>query len=312
MKTPVRLALLASVAAVIALAGAGESSAAVSWTGASELESCGDPCAFVWVVRTGNGRVTSNLLTDEDQPIDCGTLCQGNFYAWVSNVTLTATPSGGSVFLGWQDCPDPDGPRCSIDLDGAIRCVKATFSVGSEVAGSCPDPTQPLPPQGPQTPQPPANPTRPPRDNAPCTIEGSPGPDVITGTTGNDVICGNGGGDVLTGGGGADLLRGGAGNDVLIGSDGYDKLRGGPGNDSLLGGSGNDRAYGEAGRDRVNGDTGNDLLNGGTGMDSVSGGEGRDVLYTRDRVKEIVFGGPGRDRARADRRDLLKAIERRF
>ncbi len=32
----------------------------------------------------------------------------------------------------------------------------------------------------------------------------------------------------------------------------------------------------------------------------------------RDRVRETLNGGPGRDRARADRVDRLKAVERRF
>jgi hypothetical protein len=92
----------------------------------------------------------------------------------------------------------------------------------------------------------------------------------------------------------ADVLRGTAGRDVLCGLGGNDRIRGGAGNDRILGGAGNDRLTGDKGRDTLIGES------------------GADVFYARDGARDLVRGGPGRDRARVDRRDSVRAVERRF
>jgi Ca2+-binding RTX toxin-like protein len=281
----------------IGLVGAGGAAAAdgknATSTGASETASQCDPCVFVWVVRVGAGSVTSNNPAGgNSDPINCGTKCWGAFYSWTEDPVLTP----GGDFKGWEGtdttpggCPQPEGTRCIIPRDGNFYCIRAIFSTdpAAPTVGECPPPALPPPPPGtgPQTPPPP---------NAKCTITGTSGPETLRGTVANDVICGLGGNDVIYGLGGDDLLRGGGGND---------KLYGGPGNDKL---------YGNGGRDRLDGGGGNDLLNGGAGADTLLGRGGADTLYARDRTRDVVNGGFGRDRARVDRVDVRRSIERRF
>jgi hypothetical protein len=118
-----------------------------------------------------------------------------------------------------------------------------------------------------------------------CTIVGTAGANVLRGTSGDDVICGR------------------AGNDTIYG---------GAGHDLILGGYGNDRLYGQEGREYLVGGPGSDTLSGGRLDDELFGGLGADVLFARDRVGELVHGGRGRDRARVDRGDALRSVERRF
>ncbi len=290
----------------------------MSWTGEASLiaasEQCAaDPCVFIWVVRTGQGLVYSNVNHENGSPIDCGNSCQGSFFGWQLNeVRLTAESVGLSVFRGWTDCPDPRGDQCWVPMDGFNHCVKAQFSQGTEVAGSCPPPNLPPPPigTGPQTPPPPTGGGLP-GSGARCVVVGSPRADVLTGTARDDRICGMGGEDTIYGGGGDDLLNGGAGNDRISGQGGRDRLVGGVGNDRLAGSAANDALVGGAGRDNLLGDAGNDSLDGGSGVDRFSGGAGNDTIKARDRARETVNGGPGRDTASADRIDRLRAIERR-
>lgn len=148
---------------------------------------------------------------------------------------------------------------------------------------------------------------------AECTVVGTSGNDRILGSRGNDVICGLGGNDVVIGGGGRDLVDG---------ANGADRLGGTGGGDLLLGLRGNDRLTGGAGRDGLGGGAGNDVLRGGGGADRFSGRLGSDRLYAKDRIRDSVVGGPGRDRARVDtaagsskrsarRADRVRGVERR-
>jgi Ca2+-binding RTX toxin-like protein len=106
-----------------------------------------------------------------------------------------------------------------------------------------------------------------------CTIRGTSKRDVLRGTRKRDVICGLGGSDRITGLGGNDVIRGGAGSD---------------------------RVKAGAGRDRVWGNAGNDALYGQRGADRLYGGKGRDR----------IVGGAGQDRARIDRRDTVRSVEK--
>jgi Ca2+-binding RTX toxin-like protein len=67
---------------------------------------------------------------------------------------------------------------------------------------------------------------------------------------------------------------------------------------------------GGAGNDRVAGSSGNDTLIGGTGADTLNGGAGADTINVRDGKRDTVRCGPGKDRARADKRDRLHGCER--
>jgi hypothetical protein len=125
-----------------------------------------------------------------------------------------------------------------------------------------------------------------------CTIRGTDGNDRLDGTRRRDVICGLEGHDVI---------RGLGGNDVLRGGDGKDRIRGGRGADRISGGRGRDRLYGQSGKDR---------LVGGPEPDRLYGARGNDVLSARDRRRDLLVGGKGRDRARVDRIDRLRSIER--
>jgi RTX calcium-binding nonapeptide repeat (4 copies) len=160
---------------------------------------------------------------------------------------------------------------------------------------------------------------------------GGPGPDVFRGGPGADVLRGAGGDDTLSGELGADSLDGGAGADLLDGDppqgDGYytpivklrrDILRGGSGNDQLsdtgganvlTGGSGDDRLHGGVGSDRLLGGSGADALSGGRGIDGFSGGAGPDRISARDGLPERVACGGGRDIARVDAKDRVRACE---
>ena len=142
---------------------------------------------------------------------------------------------------------------------------------------------------------------------------------VVSGAAGNDAMTGGPAADRLDGGRGNatldgqeanDGLNGGAGTDRLCGRAGDDSLSGGTGSDSLLGGDGNDRLLGGSGNDRLTGASGNDRLNGQSGRDVFSGGAGADSVSSRDRRRERVVCGGGRDSGTADRIDSLSGCER--
>lgn len=85
--------------------------------------------------------------------------------------------------------------------------------------------------------------------------------------------------DRITGGPLADRLIGGGGQDLLIGGDGDDRLFGGGREDQLVGAAGRDRFFGEQGADR---------------------------LRAKDGQRDVVSGGPARDRATVDGKDRVK------
>lgn len=93
----------------------------------------------------------------------------------------------------------------------------------------------------------------------------------------------------------------GAGNDRVAADLGQDLLVGGPGKDTL---------QGEEGDDVLQGGPGADRLDGGAGPDRLRGEVGRDHLRAEDGERDLVGGGPGRDRAHVDRGDVVRSVER--
>jgi Ca2+-binding RTX toxin-like protein len=76
----------------------------------------------------------------------------------------------------------------------------------------------------------------------------------------------------------------------------------------IRGTAGRNRLVGTRGNDRLCGLGGNDILKGLAGNDRLVGGRGRDTFYSRDRFRDVLLGGPGRDRARVDARDVRRSI----
>ena len=266
-----------------------------------------DPCTFIWVVRVGTGRVASNIVTNQGVPLDCGTICQGDFYGYdVSEVELTATPA--TSFRGWEGCPtEPTTNRCAVPLTltGTVHCVTARFATGTEVAGTCPSPGQPPPPPGPQSPPPPTGGGLPGAD-AECRVFGTPRADVLRGTPADDRICGGGGNDTLYGGGGDDLLRGGTGNDTVYGEKGRDRVLGEAGSDYVTGGEEGDAVHGGGGDDRVRGGAAGDLLRGDAAYDVLYGEGGGDLVSGGGRADTLIGGSSGDRLLGAGGNDLLR------
>jgi Ca2+-binding RTX toxin-like protein len=123
------------------------------------------------------------------------------------------------------------------------------------------------------------------------------------------LIFGGFGNDLLTAAGGFGTGAVFTRDFVARGSEGDDQVTGGRGEDQLFGDQGDDRLAGGGGADDLFGLGGRDLLVGGRGRDEMRAGDGRDILSARDGIRELVHGGPRRDRAKVDRRDRIRAVE---
>lgn len=75
--------------------------------------------------------------------------------------------------------------------------------------------------------------------------------------------------------------------------------------DKLVGTERKDRIYGYAGADWIRGLGGADVIVGGPGIDTLSGGAGDDQLLARDKGRDKVFCGAGKDRAVVDATDKV-------
>lgn len=79
--------------------------------------------------------------------------------------------------------------------------------------------------------------------------------------------------------------------------------------DLVFAGAGNDVVYGRGGDDVILAGDGADLLRPGKGGDTVFAGRGNDRVEARDRERDRINGGPGRDWARVDPKDSVAAVE---
>lgn len=139
---------------------------------------------------------------------------------------------------------------------------------------------------------------------------GQGGGDTLVGRGAMDFLEGGGGNDVVSGGPGRDEVIGGGGGDDVRGGMGSDQVGGGPGPDVVLGGGAGDNLLGDGGRDTVRGGDGPDQLDGGGGRDRLFGQGATDFLSARDRRRDLVHGGAGRDCAAADEQlDALRSVE---
>jgi RTX calcium-binding nonapeptide repeat (4 copies)/Divergent InlB B-repeat domain len=237
---------------------------------------CGAPC-ILYVQKIGSG---TGYVSSDPARVFCGETCVVPA-DYAERMTVFATPDPGSVFTGWTgECESVSGNACHLFFDIEKRAIAIFDRVGAPPT-TIPPPTQTVPSAS-------GNPDyvndHPPL-GTPCTVVGTAANDLLRGTPGNDVICGGRGKDTVFGGGGHDLV---------------------------IGGPGDDRLYGQGGREHLIGGPGDNLLDGGPGDDELFAAAGADVLFSRDGVADLVHGGAGRDRARTDHGDSVRAVERRF
>lgn len=122
----------------------------------------------------------------------------------------------------------------------------------------------------------------------------------LDGTDGADLLVGTIGGDVIIGGSGADTIRAGGGQNVIQAQWGDDDIRAGSGPDFVDAADGNDTIRTGAGSDRITP---------GAGNDTVDAGRGADYVYANDGQRDVIDCGPGDDRVRADKIDVLHNCE---
>jgi hypothetical protein len=90
-----------------------------------------------------------------------------------------------------------------------------------------------------------------------------------------------------------------------VGSAAAERVSGTSAGETIRGTNRPDTLLGRAGDDRVFGLAGPDVIAGGPGADELWGGPGADRLLARDRVRDLVICGPGRDTAIVDLVDLV-------
>lgn len=128
---------------------------------------------------------------------------------------------------------------------------------------------------------------------------------VIKGNANDNTLRGTRSADTIYGYRGHDTLYGNKGDDKLHAGKGPDRLYGGNGHDTLIGAPGKDRLFGATGPDRTFGGEGPDIVKGGKGHDKITGGPGDDTLRARDRTRDRIACGAGKDVAVVGVRDLI-------
>jgi len=141
---------------------------------------------------------------------------------------------------------------------------------------------------------------------------GAKGPDDLEGGAGDDTLDGEQGSDEFEGNAGDDILIGDKGNDKIEGGPGNDRIEGGPGDDSDLdGGGGTDVIFGGAGTDNVDGGDGDgDVVRGDAGTDTLAGGVGGgDIVSYASATRGPVIVDLATDKAKGDGHDDLSGFE---
>ena len=121
--------------------------------------------------------------------------------------------------------------------------------------------------------------------------------------------CGTDGPDRIVGTKAGDLLIGGAGDDVIHAGSGQNVVYGQWGNDAILAGSYVDTVYGGGGNDVIRTGAGEDFIFPGPGRDVVDAGRGPDHVIANDGERDVIDCGPGDDRARVDKDDVVRNCE---
>lgn len=105
------------------------------------------------------------------------------------------------------------------------------------------------------------------------------------------------------------VRKGTSNNETFVGGSGDDRIAGGNGNDHVAGLAGDDRLAGGQGSDVLDGGDGDDVIDAGDGKDHVDGGAGDDTIDVVDYLRDVVDCGPGVDRVRARKGDVLRNCE---
>jgi len=95
---------------------------------------------------------------------------------------------------------------------------------------------------------------------------------------------------------------------AILGTRRADRIFGTPKGDLIYAGQGNDVVHGDGGDDVIVGDV---PYSAHPGKDRLFGGAGRDYIDSYDGRRDLVNGGPGRDRGMFDGHDRVRSIETR-
>jgi hypothetical protein len=235
--------------------------------------------------------IDETLNSDDDEferqraTAETGTLTREHIHQIELHVSITTSPEpvddvSGSVYFDnvSMNIPNPPGNSPGVTfprppLDGAaITALMRSLNLNALSGGG---------PDGSQVPL------------GECTIVGTSGADRMRGTTANDVLCGLGGNDSISGRRGRDVIDTAAGNDKAVGNKAGDMI------------------LGLSGADVVRARKGKDQIGGGADQDQLRGQGNADLLAAEDGSKDLVHGGAShRDRARADRVDRVRKVER--
>jgi len=140
----------------------------------------------------------------------------------------------------------------------------------------------------------------------------------LVGGPGHNNYMGTKGTDYIYGGAGADDLGGKEGVDYIFGQPGNDRMHGGRGRDTIDGGRGTDTAWGDEGKDDLTAEFKHYKASsiqaaeakGGRKPDKLLGGDGKDTIRAKNGKRDIIRGGPGRDKAYVDPRvDKVTGVE---
>ena len=96
----------------------------------------------------------------------------------------------------------------------------------------------------------------------------------------------------------------------LVGTRDTDVILGTARRDTVCALAGNDQISSGAGNDHIDGGAGGDRITPGPGRDVALGGAGNDRIFARDRERDIIDCGTGRDSVLADRTDVVRRCER--